>query len=77
MGGNYEKGLYNQLMEVMGKLDAMESEHRQDRMEIRALTEEVTSLRKENASLHDKLGQMQADASPSVGSPAMESAKFL
>lgn len=63
MGGNYEKGLYNQLMEVMGKLDAMESEHRQDRMEIRALTEEVTSLRKENTSLRDKLGQMQADAS--------------
>ena len=62
MGGNYEKGLYNQLMEVMGKLDAMESEHRQDRREIRTLTEEVTSLRKENTSLHDKLGQMQADA---------------
>jgi len=26
MGGNYEKGLYKQLMDVMERLDAMESE---------------------------------------------------
>lgn len=24
MGGNYEKGMYNQLMEVMARLDIME-----------------------------------------------------
>lgn len=24
MGGNYEKGMYNQLMEVMARLDAVE-----------------------------------------------------
>lgn len=27
MGGNYEKSVYNQLMEVMEKLNSMESEH--------------------------------------------------
>lgn len=26
MGGNYEKGIYNQLMDVMKRLDVMESE---------------------------------------------------
>lgn len=26
MGGNYEKGIYNQLMDVMARLDAMENE---------------------------------------------------
>jgi len=26
MGGNYEKGMYNQLMDVMARLDAVESE---------------------------------------------------
>ena len=25
MGGNYEKSIYNQLMEVMGRLDAVEN----------------------------------------------------
>ena len=35
MGGNYEKGIYNQLMEVMEKLSTMESEHRQDRKEVK------------------------------------------
>ena len=26
MGGNYEKSIYNQLMEVMGRLDAVEKD---------------------------------------------------
>ena len=37
MGGNYENGMYNQLMEVMARLDAMEDslccekrEHKKD-----------------------------------------------
>lgn len=37
MGGNYEKGMYNQLMEVMARLDAVErdlhtekDEHKED-----------------------------------------------
>ena len=26
MGGNYEKSIYNQLMEVLGRLDALEKD---------------------------------------------------
>lgn len=33
MGGNYEKGMYNQLMEVMARLDAMEDSLRSEKME--------------------------------------------
>lgn len=28
MGGNYEKGMYRQLMDVMARLDVMETEHK-------------------------------------------------
>lgn len=28
MGGNYEKGMYRQLMDVMARLDAMETEQK-------------------------------------------------
>lgn len=28
VGGNYQKSIYNQLMEVMTKLDAMDAEHK-------------------------------------------------
>lgn len=31
MGGNYEKGMYNQLMEVMARLDAMENSLRTEK----------------------------------------------
>lgn len=37
MGGNYEKSTFNQLMEVMAKLGAMEAEHKMDRKEIKNL----------------------------------------
>ena len=30
MGGNYVKSVYNQLVEVMEKLDFMEAEHKKD-----------------------------------------------
>ena len=40
MGGNYEKSIYNQLMEVMGRLDAVEkdlchekAEHKSDSLQ--------------------------------------------
>ena len=59
MGGNYEKGVYNQLMEVMEKLNAMESEHSRDRKEVRELTSEVTGLRKENAHLKDEVSDLK------------------
>lgn len=55
MGGNYEKGVYNQLMEVMAKLNTMESEHRNDRKEVKELTSEVKSLRKENSGLREEV----------------------
>ncbi len=53
MGGNYQKDLFRQLMEVMSKVDSLESEQRQNRQEIKSLTGEVKRLRKENASLHE------------------------
>lgn len=31
MGGNYEKGMYNQLVEVMARLDAMENSLRTEK----------------------------------------------
>ena len=37
MGDNYEKSTFNQLMEVMAKLDAMEAEHKKDRLKRRKL----------------------------------------
>lgn len=44
MGGNYGKNVFNQLMEVMAKLDTMEQENNQNRRKIKSLTDEVTSL---------------------------------
>ncbi len=55
MGGNYEKSVFNQLTEVLTKLDALEAEHRQDRKEIKSLTDEVVSLRKENTNLREEV----------------------
>lgn len=62
MGGNYTKGLYNQLMAVMEKLDSMEAEQKKDRKEITALTTEVKYLRKENASLKEEVSVVRKKA---------------
>ncbi len=51
MGGNYEKGMYNQLMEVMARLDSFEKEHKQ---EVTLLNEEITELKKENKQLREE-----------------------
>lgn len=59
MGGNYAKSVYNQLVEVMEKLDSMEAEHKKDRREIADLTSEVKSLRKENASLREEVSGLR------------------
>lgn len=59
MGGNYEKNVFNQLMEVMAKLYAMEQENKQNRREIRSLTSEVTSLRNENARLKEDVSSLK------------------
>lgn len=61
MGSNYGKGLYNQLMDVMAKLDALELEHKNDQKAIRALNSETASLRRENAILRDKVTRLQAE----------------
>lgn len=41
MGGHYEKGLFNQLMEVQARLEAVEEAHKKDRKEVQSLTKEV------------------------------------
>ena len=55
MGGHYERGLFNQLMEVQARLEAMEEAHKKDRKEIAFLTGEVKSLGKENQALRTEL----------------------
>ena len=61
MGSSYGKGLYNQLMDVMAKLDALELEHKNDQKAIRALNSETAGLRRENAILRDKVTRLQAE----------------
>ncbi len=55
MGGNYQRGLYRHLMEVMAKVDSLESEQKQNRKEIKRLTGEVTRLSRENESLREEV----------------------
>lgn len=54
MGGNYEKSVFNQLQEVMAKLDSMESEHT-------VMKEEITKLEKENHLLRDDNERMKRE----------------
>lgn len=61
MGGNYGKNVFNQLMEVMEKLEAMEQQHKQDHREIKGLMDEVTSLRNENASLREQVSDLKTE----------------
>lgn len=61
MGGNYQKDLYKQLMEVMARVDSLESEQKQDKKEIRSLTSEVTSLRKENTALREEVSSLKQE----------------
>ncbi len=60
MGGNYEKSVYNQLMEVMARLDAVEKDLKEEKIEhkedvdylnakINDLTQEDQLLRDDNA----------------------------
>ena len=59
MGGNYEKSVYNQLMEVMDKLNTMEADQKRSRREIRSLTSEVDSLRQENTVLREEVSALK------------------
>ena len=75
MGGNYEKGLYNQLMEVMARLDAVEEdlhvekiEHKNDvdrlNAKIDCLTEENRLLKDDNARLKSIINNDSSNTSP-------------
>lgn len=48
MGGHYDKSIYNELMEVMARLNSVEKETKQ---EISGLKNEVSDLKKENRKL--------------------------
>ena len=74
MGGNYEKSIYNQLMEVMGRLDAVEKdlrtekkEHKEDvdrlNAKIDGLTVENQLLRDDNARLKSILNNDSSNTS--------------
>ena len=74
MGGNYEKGMYNQLMEVMARLDVMEDslrnekrEHKEDvdrlNKKIDCLTEENQLLKNDNARLRSIINNDSSNTS--------------
>lgn len=58
MGGNYEKSIYNQLMDVMARLDSVEKDNKR---EVSRLNEEITDLRKENQELKDENKRLSDD----------------
>lgn len=64
MGGNYEKGMYNQLMEVMARLDAVEKDLRVEKKEhkedVERLNAEIGSLRQENQLLRDDNARLKS-----------------
>lgn len=64
MGGNYEKGMYNQLMEVMARLDAMEdslrSEKREHKEDVDRLNKKIDSLTEENRLLKDDNARLKS-----------------
>lgn len=47
MAGNYEKGMYNQLMEVMARLDSVEKDYKND---VTVLNDKIDKLTQENTS---------------------------
>ena len=57
MAGNYEKGMYNQLMEVMARLDAVESDLHSEKIEhkedVERLNGKIAALTQENLLLRD------------------------
>lgn len=57
MAGNYEKSIYNQLMEVMARLDTVE---RESRHEISRLNDEILDLKKENQLLRDDNARLKS-----------------
>lgn len=64
MGGNYEKGMYNQLMEVMVRLDTIENELRTEKQEHRddvdSLNRKIEDLTLENRLLKDDNARLRS-----------------
>lgn len=58
MGGNYERGLYKQLMEVMERLDSVEKESQK---EINNLNNKISALEKENQHLREENKLLRGD----------------
>lgn len=55
---NYEKGMFDQLQEIMGRLESVEREHK---LEIRHLNDEISGLKKENELLHTENQLLRED----------------
>lgn len=51
MAGNYEKSIYNQLMDVMARLDVVEKEHKDETTQLK---EEISTLKTENQHLREE-----------------------
>lgn len=64
MGGNYEKGLYNQFMEVMARLDAVEKDLRTEKIEhkedVDRLNAKIDNLTQENQILKDDNARLKS-----------------
>lgn len=64
MGGNYERGMYNQLMEVMARLDSVEKDYKKEVQylndKLDGLTQENDALRKENQLLKDDNARLKS-----------------
>lgn len=64
MGGNYEKNIYNQLMEVMVRLDVMENslrnEKREHKEDVDRLNKKIDSLTQENQLLKDDNARLRS-----------------
>jgi transposase len=64
MGGNHEKGMYNQLMVVMACLDAMEDslccEKREHKKDVDRLNKKIDSLTQENRLLKDDNARLRS-----------------
>lgn len=55
---DYENGMFKQLQEIMGRLDSVEKEHKQ---EIRHLNDEISGLKKENKLLYTENQLLRED----------------
>ena len=73
MGGNYEKSIYNQLMEVMGRLDAVEKDLRvektQHKEDVERLNARISELTCENQLLRDDNERLKSILTMTVPTP--------